>query len=158
LLQQIAIQQSNISDDIRDLFNNHTTKLTRPFIECSTLRTACAPLSKIFVVVDALDECASQSTDKFLKELQHIGPKLHLMITSRPSIMGVTDYFKDAVQLEIRAHNEDIATYLTERLQEESRLKRYIEKDPSLSDDIINTILDKAEGMLVSQRPLFRHY
>jgi hypothetical protein len=116
LLQQIAIQQANISDNIRELFNNHTTNLTRSFIECSTLRTERAPLSKVFVVVDALDECASQSADKFLKELQHIGPQLHLMITSRPSVMGVTDYFKDAVQLKIRAHDEDIATYLTERL------------------------------------------
>ena len=87
---------------------------------------------------------------KFLKELQDLRPKLRLIITSRPSIMNITDYFEDAVSLEIRPSNEDIKTYLEERLQRESRLRTYIQEDPSLHNDIIKAIIDKAEGMLVS--------
>jgi ankyrin repeat domain-containing protein 50 len=152
LLQQIALRQSDISDDIRHLYKTHVTKCTRPSIfEYSTLLKAeCRPLSTLFIVIDALDECSSESKDKFLKELQDLGPKLRLMITSRPSIMGITDYFQDVVHLEIHASNEDIKTYLTERLQSESRFKSYIQAEPSLHNDIIKAILDKAEGMLVS--------
>ena len=127
-MQQIALQQYNISDDIRRFYKDPVTKDTRPFIKYSTLRTACHPLSKLFVVVDALDECAKESTDEFLKELRDLGPKLRLMITSRPNIMNITDYFQDAVHLEIRARNDDIERYLKERLQSESKLKQYIEK------------------------------
>ena len=160
LLQQIALRQSNISDDIRRLYKTHVTKRTRPFIfEYSTLLKAeCRPLSTLFVVVDALDECASESKDEFLKELQDLGPKLRLMITSRPNIMDITDYFKDAVRLEIRATNEDIKTYLAERLQRESRLKSYIEVEPSLHNDIIKAILVKADGMSVSHIRYSRYY
>lgn len=151
LLQQIALQQSNIPEDLRRLYKDPITKDTRPFIKCSTLRTACHRFSKLFIIVDALDECAEESRDEFLQELRDLGPTLHLMITSRPSIMNITDYFRDAVQLDIRAHVEDIKRYVEERLQRDSKLRQKIEKDPSLSNDIIHAILDKADGMLATQ-------
>lgn len=149
-MQQIALRQSNISDDIRRLYKDPVLKDIRPFIKCSTLRTACQPLSKLFVIVDALDECAEESRDEFLQELRDLGLKLRLMITSRPSIVNITDYFEDTVRLDIRAHNEDIERYVKERLQRESRLKHNIEKDSNLSNDIIKMILEKADGMFMS--------
>jgi len=160
LLQQIVLRQSDISDDICRLYKTHVTKRTHPSIlEYSTLLKAeCRPLSTLFVIVDALDECASESKDEFLKELQDLRPKLRLMITSRPSIMNITYYFEDAVSLEIRPGNEDIKIYLEERLQRESRLRTYIQEDPSLHNDIIKAIVDKAEGMLVSHIRYSRFY
>jgi hypothetical protein len=150
----MALQQSTISSDIRCLYKDPVTRDTRPFIKCSTLRAASHPLSKLFVIVDALDECAEESRDRFLKELRDLGPKLHLMITSRPNIVNITDYFPKALHLEIRASNEDIERFLKERLQTEFRLKQYIEKDPNLGSNIITAILDKADGMLVPHVPI----
>jgi len=114
------------------------------------LKAKCRSLLTLFMVIDALDECFSESKDKLLEELQGLGPKLRLLITSRPSIMDIGDYFQNVVHLEIRARNEDIKRYLTKRLQSESRFKTYIHAEPSLHNDIINAILDKAKGMLVS--------
>jgi hypothetical protein len=151
LLQQIALRQSNISVDIRRLYKDNVMKDTRPFIKCSTLRTACRPLSKLFVIIDALDECVEESRGEFLQELRDLGPKLRLMITSRP--MNITNYFEDTVRLDICAHNEDIERYVKERLQRESRLKHNIEKDSNLSNDIIKVILEKADGMSVTHVP-----
>ena len=151
LLQQIVLQQSNIPEDLRRLYKDPVTKDTRPFIKCSTLQTACQTLSKLFVVVDALDECAEESRHEFLEEIRTLGPKLCLMITSRPSIVNLTDYFPEGVQLGIRARNGDIERYVKERMQREFKLRQKIEKDPSLSNDIIHAILDKADGMLATQ-------
>lgn len=160
LLQQIVLRQSDISDDIRDLYKTHVTKHTHPSIlEYSTLLKAeCRSLSTLFVVVDALDECVDETKHEILKELQNLRPKLRLIMTSRPSIMNITDYFEDAVSLEIRPSNEDIKTYLEERLQKESKLRKYIQEDPSLHNDIIKAIVDKADGMLVSHIRYFRLY
>jgi hypothetical protein len=51
--------------------------------------------------------------------------------------------------LEIRASDEDIEIYLQERIEEEIKLKRFIEKDPSLQGAIISTIVESVNGMSV---------
>ena len=160
LLQQIVLRQSDISDDICRLYKTHIIKRTHSSIfEYSTLLKAkYRSLSILFVIIDALDECVNESKDEFLKELQDLRPKLRLIITSRSSIMNITYYFEDAVSLEIRPSNEDIKTYLEERLQRESRLRMYIQEDPSLHNDIIKVIVDKAKGMLVSHIQYSRLY
>jgi hypothetical protein len=78
-------------------------------------------------------------------------PKLHLLITSRPQISAdIERNFVDAARLDIYANPEDIKMYLEGRINKEVRLKNNVEEDPTLKDEIIETIVKKAEGMLVS--------
>ena len=109
-------------------------------------------LSKVFVIIDALDEC--QETDgtrkSLLSEIKklRLEPNLHLLITARPHVdTTITYYFHDRVSLEIRASDEDIKNYLQDRIEEENKLKSHVNKDRNLQETIISTIVDKAKGM-----------
>jgi hypothetical protein len=153
LLQQLVQRQSHVSDVVRNLYKSHVDKETRPSIgEYSRcLQSEIGKLSKKIVVIDALDECPleNKTRQKFLSGLQKLLPQLHLLITSRTHIEDLQRTFKDAGRLEIRASDEDIEIYLQERIEEEIKLKRFIEKDPSLQGAIISTIVESVNGMSV---------
>lgn len=73
LLKQLARGLSSLPESVKSLYDSHKDKRTRPtFNEISaTLQSVGALYSRIFIVVDALDEC--QSSDdcrtKFIKEI-----------------------------------------------------------------------------------------
>lgn len=71
-------------------------------------------LPKVFVVADALDEC-SQSNDKRdqLLEVEKLNPA-HILITSRPHITEIPEYFEAISSLEILATPDDIKVYVDE--------------------------------------------
>jgi hypothetical protein len=49
--------------------------------------------------------------------------------------------------LEIRANEDDLRTYIQVQIEEQALLRSHIKDDPSLKDTIINTIIEKANGM-----------
>lgn len=154
LLEQLALQQSEISDEMRTLHRTCLDRNCRPSLpEYSTLLQAeTRRLSKVFVVFDALDECAVETRERLLVELKSLGSKLYLMITSRPSIpiMDITSHFQHAVELPICASSADIEKYLEERLKSEPKLRRHINDEPPLRKQIISAVIKNAQGMSVS--------
>lgn len=113
----------------------------------SLLQAEARNFSKLFIVIDALDECPSvdDMTSKFLLELQKTSP--HLLVTSRPHLKSVIEQFlPNAIRLEIRAHDEDIKRYLDEQFRKKHVL-RLLVKD---TKEIIKKITEKAEGMSVT--------
>jgi hypothetical protein len=100
LLQQILLRQTNISDEVRALFERHSLQKTRPTVgQLSTLlQSESRPLSKFFIVIDALDECHSDKTAcNLLEDLQTLGPAMRLLVTARPHIISVKQRYEDAV-------------------------------------------------------------
>lgn len=153
-MQQLVQRNSEISDEIKHVYNSHINRRTRPSIAeySKLLQSEVRRLSKVFVIIDALDEC--QETDgtrkSLLSEIKklRLEPNLHLLITARPHIdTTITYYFHDRVSLEIRASDEDIKNYLQDRIEEENKLKSHVNKDRNLQETIISTIVDKAKGM-----------
>jgi hypothetical protein len=71
---------------------------------------------------------------------------VHLLVTSR-DIPAFKHEFRRAARLEIRASDEDVRRYVTDRIKKERRLARHVEEDPSLTDTIINGVAQKAQGM-----------
>jgi hypothetical protein len=154
-LQQLIHRQSIISDEVRDVYKAHISKKTHPSLkEYSTLlQSELRAFSKVFIVIDALDECPEfdETRSNLLHEVQKLQPKLRLLITSRPQISAdIERSFVDAARLDIYANPEDIKMYIEGRIQKDVRLKNNVDEDPSLKDDIIETIVKKAEGMSVS--------
>lgn len=104
--------------------------------------------SKLFIVVDALDEC-SQSNDKrdrFLDEPQKL-TTARVLITSGPHISNIPEYFEDVSSLEILATADDINVYIKERISKQSRLKLFVQEEPALRDAIIDGIIKNVRGM-----------
>ena len=146
ILKQILQQGTTISAAVRDLYAKHTERDTRPTLaEISDLLVAeSQTVSKMYMVVDALDECQAETNtkDKVLAALQRL-PNLHLLVTSRPH-MDISQNFS-VVWLPIKADNRDIAAFIRTRLEENRNLKRYVKED--LKETLIKKVIKKADGM-----------
>lgn len=139
-----------LSGDIESLYNHHSGLRTRPSLREYTglLQSHIDRFSNVFIVVDALDECSEHDgvRDTFLAQLRSLLPNVRLLVTSR-HIASLDQAFDASTRLEIRANDEDVATYLQLRIEEQALLRSHIKADPNLKDTIIDTIIDKANGM-----------
>jgi hypothetical protein len=105
--------------------------------------------SKTFIIIDALDEYTEPdgAKDTLLNELRKLHPNVRLLVTSRnmcPSAWA----FKIEL-LEIRASDEDVGRYVKHRISESSQLVGFVKMRPSLEDEMVTTIVEKAKGMYV---------
>ena len=151
LLQQLVRHQPDILNEICDIYHRHKDGKYPPTrSELSSLLQSLS-LSKVFVIVDALDECINEDnmSTKLLCEFQKLHSSLHLLITSRGHIINVKHEFPDARKLDIRARDGDLKVYLEERIRKAERLKIYVDKKPELGETIKNKIIKKADGMSV---------
>src|SRR5262249_2290591 len=59
LLKQLAESYPSLPETVKDLYDHHKAKRTRPSLEeiLSTLHSVVAKYSRVFIIVDALDEC-----------------------------------------------------------------------------------------------------
>lgn len=81
-------------------------------------------------------------------------PAAHLLITSRPHIVDIPQLFQHFSQLEVRASDDDIRTYIEKRIVKHNRLKHVVGNDDALRNAIVQTILSNVNGMLVTLRHL----
>ena len=150
LLNQLLRQQSKpISDDVNKLYLQHDRQGTRPSqVELfSLLRAETANFSRIFIVIDALDECSNDDRTRrsLLERIRTLqkSTSVNVMVTSRP-LPDITEEFERAMTLEIRASEPDIRTYLKEQM---SRLPRCVLKDSRLQARIVDEISGAVDGM-----------
>ncbi|EGX44898.1 hypothetical protein AOL_s00176g69 [Orbilia oligospora ATCC 24927] len=126
LLKQLAETQSSLFPGIKDLYTHHHPRHTRPsFDELSkVLRSIMNTYSKVFLVIDALDE--SRTSDGFqrliLTEIFYLRNQhnANIFITSR-NIPEITEMFKEGKSLEIRARDVDIEKYIKGRISDEGK-------------------------------------
>jgi hypothetical protein len=152
LLKQLARGRSSLPESVKYLYESHKDKQTRPtFYEISsTLRSVGALYSRIFIAVDALDEC--QASDgcrtKFLKEIFAFQAKsrANILTTSR-FVPEINEHFKDSLCLEIRASDHDVRRYLDGHM---SQLPRCVLRSLELQDEIKAEIVKAVDGMYVA--------
>jgi len=152
LVQQLVQRSSTITDEVRALYAHHRSRKTRPGdAEYSKiLRSLVASFSYVYIVVDALDECneSDGTRSKLIRELQRSPAHLHLLCTSR-HFGDIEKSFTGASRLEIRASDTDVETYLLARISDESSLTEFCERDKTLERDIVEKVVEKADGMSV---------
>jgi hypothetical protein len=87
----------------------------------SLLQTEVRRFPKVFIVIDALDECPESNGTRasFLAEIRKLQPNIHLLVTSRHI------------------------------LTMESRLARNVKQDPDLQEAIKDVITENTKGMQV---------
>jgi hypothetical protein len=151
LLKQLAEKQSSIPATVKVLYNQYKDKPKRPsFNEISkVLHSVTTLYSKVFIIVDALDEC--QVTDgcrtRLLSEILKLqaGGGANIFSTSR-SIPEILETFKESVSLEIRARDEDVHRYLASHM---TRLPSFVLSSLDLQNEIKATISNAVDGMCV---------
>ncbi|KAH0565067.1 hypothetical protein GP486_001549 [Trichoglossum hirsutum] len=148
LLRQLAQVRPSLPDSVKNLYTQHKGEQTRPsFSDISkVLQSVAAMYSRVFIVVDALDEC-QVSDDSFLSMIFDLQGKCgaNLFATSR-FVPEITEKFKRSKLVEIRASNEDVRRYLDGHM---SQLAAYLRRSPDLQEEIKTEIVKEADGMFL---------
>jgi ankyrin repeat domain-containing protein 50 len=151
LLKQFIEEQKDFPAEVTALYKTHKKYQTRPsFSEYSTLlQSVVTVFSKVFIVIDALDECTeSGNTRRSIIDATKslLSKEAHIMVTSR-KLPQIESLCKEWLQVEIRAKDQDIWLYLDAHIEDESELVDVIQDNPEIRNHIIKTIVQKSQGM-----------
>ncbi|KAJ5567232.1 hypothetical protein N7535_006538 [Penicillium sp. DV-2018c] len=102
--------------------------------------------SRVFVLLDALDELQKESRDSLLYLLPQLPTKKNLLVTSRMP-KDESSAFNTVPQLEIRARDADITDYINGQLESVPDLRSKVQHNYNLRQEIRSTITRKADGM-----------
>jgi hypothetical protein len=150
LLKQLSQQQSKFPQAVEDLYKAHCVQRTRPTIDeiSSTLQSVAIIYSRVFIVMDALDECetSDQCRENLLSEVFKLQTKTgsNLLITSR-LIPHIMEQFKENPSLEIRANDKDVIRFLEGHMSQLSQL--CVQNNSKLQELIKYKISKAVDGM-----------
>jgi len=135
-----------IPEDVRKAFEERRRPLLADLIRMLKITIASKP--RVFICIDALDECLPKNLPELLKSLKDIvqeSPRARIFLTGRPHVKGVIQrYFPNAVGIPISPNLDDIRSYLEMRLD--------MDDEPEVMNDnlraeIVTTILEKMSNM-----------
>ncbi|KAJ7895436.1 hypothetical protein B0H13DRAFT_2665097 [Mycena leptocephala] len=123
--QQLVFRRP-ITVKVQELYEEHHEPRTRRSMEDihQVLSSIVAEYSKVFLIVDALDEYPDGKRRILLGKLADLGPTINLMVTARthvdvPSVLGNPE------RLEIQATAEDIRRYVNSQISKSPRLSEH---------------------------------
>jgi hypothetical protein len=145
LLKQIMPDHFAISDNLKSLYNHHNDKCTSPTLDefAKALKLEIGKYSKVFIVVDALDECREDDGTRtnLLRVLQSLAGMVNLMVTSR-DLVSIAREFEETKRLNIRANNQDVQRYIEGRIARAPR--RHLKV---LQESIVRKMVENVRGM-----------
>lgn len=152
-LRQLCFSQSSVPGAVKSLYDKHTDKErdknTQPSLEeiVKTLQSVVKPFSRVFIAIDALDECQIQERALFLSALfkVQVGANVNIFATSRP-ILKIEKMFQGCIALDVVASREDIYKYIDGHM---SILPKFVRDNVDLKEQIKIDVTKIAQGMLV---------
>ncbi|PWI64589.1 hypothetical protein PCL_09519 [Purpureocillium lilacinum] len=151
LLKQLAECLPTFPEAMKSIYGRHKKMHSRPSFHevASALETVLALYSRVFILVDALDECreSDHSRTKFVDYVFKllVKSKLNVFATSR-FIPDIIHKFEESIVLEIRATDEDVRQYIDGHM---SRLPRFVQGNLHLQDEIKAGIVQSVQGMFL---------
>jgi hypothetical protein len=107
------------------------------------LMSALRTYAQVFIVLDALDEYseASGTRETLIGFMQSLTNHLRLLITSRdlPSIAYI---FQDARRLDIRANDQDVRSYIRNRI-----VRSPCNKLKDMEEMVVDAVANSVNGM-----------
>jgi hypothetical protein len=152
ILKQLVYSGPDVSRVVKDVYHNRIKKNARMKLTevSSLLHIEAARYSRVYVIVDALDECSDRNGVRrtLLESLLHLRETsaVNLMVTSRfiPAIEERFSSMTSMTRLDIRAQDEDVASYVSASMQD---LTQCVEGNLPLQDAIVTAIMNNAQGM-----------
>jgi hypothetical protein len=130
------------------LYQRHHEKGTTPSWDevSNVLQAVLGQYSKVYVIVDAVDEYPEYQRQILLEYLVMMGSTVNLMITSRPHIRP-DGSLPNLEALEICANEDDIRRYVEGQIQKSSWLSKHVRSRADLREEILSTITRTVDGM-----------
>ncbi len=147
ILEQL-MRKKGVTQGLRMLYDRYQARLIRPKPQdiSALLRSTVLEFTRVFVIIDALDECPTTTASTFIDEIHRVRSVANLLITSR-QVKTLERDFHDAIHRKIVATNIDLEHYVRSKTQQDRRLALFTREDPSLQDDIVAKVVDNASGM-----------
>ena len=156
LISQLSQQHSEVPTALETLFTSCENGQRQPSVEAllDVLQQMIQEFSQSYIILDALDECNSRAElmDTILETI--VGwrlENLHILVTSRKDrdIESSLQSFvnrPNTVCLQSESMDEDIITYIRQRLSNDSRFRVWPD---DIRQDIENALVRGAQGMCV---------
>ncbi|ETN44126.1 uncharacterized protein HMPREF1541_10676 [Cyphellophora europaea CBS 101466] len=146
LLHKLPTIPTEIRDRLETLRRSSVQSTKREYL--TMLRLASKSFNKVFIVVDALDECTEYTHRTLVNDFQNIGPHVSILVTSRPWD-SIGRIFDGSDQLRISAAKIDMEAYIRRELQDNIELSDIIDEDPGFAEKIVAMVLDRAQDMFL---------
>ncbi|KEF53021.1 uncharacterized protein A1O9_10929 [Exophiala aquamarina CBS 119918] len=148
LIKQLLQQCRFLPEPIRSVFVGHQDHGTRPGRkECfEVLNRLLNEFSKVFLVIDGLDEASEDITTNFIKPVLDM-LALHVVVFSR-YLPYIERLFLESPRLDIWANSEDLERYFEGRVQENADFATLI-NEANLHQGILTAIIRKSHGMFL---------
>ncbi|KAL4929897.1 uncharacterized protein BDV17DRAFT_290253 [Aspergillus undulatus] len=151
LLKQLTCQMPSLPDEVKKLYELYRVQKTTPrkYYLIQTLVSISSSFPRVFVVVDAIDECPDDSRADFIDAIMKIKPWANILVTSRP-IASIERLLHWDLREPIRAIDEDITTYIEAEISNQIfTLSSDLSRKPELCSRIVTQIVASAEGMFL---------
>ncbi|KAJ6088411.1 G-protein beta WD- 40 repeats containing protein [Penicillium sp. IBT 16267x] len=139
-------------DTVNDRFNEDITSWRTLWDILLEMLDRCN-CSRVYIIVDALDECQEGGMTNFLRLIVRTGlnhpTKIKWLLTSRPldsaerELLAGYDQVRVSLELNSKHVSSAVKTYITEKVKELDRRARYGEK---LKQEIEIELINKAEN------------
>jgi hypothetical protein len=153
LIEQLAWQSAKALACLESLFSDCQDGKQQPTQDALevALQQIVHEFEETFIILDALDECKER--EEFLLLLKNLtswgGGKLHVLATSRRE-RDIEEALESLVTSEICLQsalvNIDIDTHISERLQNDPKLRRW---PVDVREEIKTTLMEGAQGLYV---------
>lgn len=149
ILKQLLERMSQLPESIKTLYQKCLFKKTWLSVDehLSLIESVIVQFSRVFVLVDALDECRIKDNTQGsfvnkLTSLQSVS-EINLLFTSR-FMPEIVNRFKGALRREVRADERDVKKYIESRMNE---LPLFARNNADLKEDISLALLRSVDGM-----------
>lgn len=148
---QLSWHITSLPDGVRDLYDQSSNMSTRPKLSAlvDTLLTVAVHLTKIYIVVDALDECQDRTAlAALIARIKGSEAKnIHVLGTSRREYDLEVAFQSDHTQsvlIQSSLVDEDIALHVRSKLKQDCQLQAWPQ---IVKDEIEGALVRRACGM-----------
>jgi hypothetical protein len=150
LLKQLVQSRPDSAGPVTQMYDDYLKRKSRPTFDkiFGSLQSICSNDKIVYIVVDALDECADRGArDQLIDKLCDLQAQIdvRLLFTSR-LIPEIRHKFESDPTMEVRARKEDVRQFVAGQIP---RLQNFIQRDEQLKDAIQNEIVKAVDGMWV---------
>ncbi|PGG95107.1 hypothetical protein AJ79_10258, partial [Helicocarpus griseus UAMH5409] len=151
MLKQLLERLSEIPERVLTLYEERTNhgKQLSSTDATDLLRMTCSHFSKIYLILDALDELKPRDLWGLLKCFRDGSASIQIFITGRPHVGGtIREYLKTEQSITIEARESDIQRFIEYEIGGPNDIEPKA-MDKQLRTEILKKIVDSAKGMLV---------
>lgn len=134
---------ANYTSDTNDMEDNNKAVIAVPGLV--DLLKSLTQGRKVYIVVDALDECLACARKPLITALTSLSSEVGLLITSR-YMAEFDDLFVGFHPLNISTNKRDAQEYIRHYIRKTQRLKDFCKQDRNLESDICHAVLGNSQN------------